>query len=80
MQKVKLKKNDHNDYRFYKKLEKKSAQGTSGDKAALQDALTKPTWRLLISYVYLGNCYIEKKMNFKEFAYFGELKLLELLK
>jgi hypothetical protein len=66
--------------RFYKKLEKKSNTCGSMDRTALQEALSKPTWRLLISYVYLGNCFIEKKMNFKEFAYFGELKVLELLK
>jgi len=45
------------------------------------DAVQKqPKWRLLVSQVYLGNCYLEKEMHFKDFAQSGEIRVLELLK
>ena len=40
----------------------------------------KPKWRLVISQVFLGNCYLEKNMDFREFTSIGEIKVLELLK
>jgi len=40
----------------------------------------QPKWRVLVSQVFLGNCYLEKEMQFKDFAQSGEIRVLELLK
>lgn len=63
-----------------KKLEKKNLNKDDADSSFLDAVQKKPRWRLLVSQVYLGNCYIEEELGFKEFAYAGEIKVLELLK
>ena len=40
----------------------------------------KPKWRVLVSHVFLGSCYVEKEMNFRSFMYEGEDKVVELLR
>eukprot|EP01016_Furgasonia_blochmanni_P013208 TRINITY_DN16692_c0_g1_i1.p2 TRINITY_DN16692_c0_g1~~TRINITY_DN16692_c0_g1_i1.p2 ORF type:complete len:126 (-),score=27.01 TRINITY_DN16692_c0_g1_i1:11-388(-) len=37
-------------------------------------------WRMLICSVYLGECYVERELTFKEFAMIGEVKVLDLLR
>ena len=40
----------------------------------------QPKWRVLVSQVFLGNCYLEKEMQLKDFAQSGEIRVVELLK
>ena len=40
----------------------------------------KAKWRVLVSHVFLGSCYVEKEMNFRRFMYEGEEKVVELLR
>merc|ERR1712146_519734 len=64
-----------------KKFKKNGVNVTNGDDNSFLNAnLQRPTWRVLVSFVYPGNCYVEKSMNFKEFGFFGEIKVLEMLK
>eukprot|EP01017_Pseudomicrothorax_dubius_P005429 TRINITY_DN11368_c0_g1_i3.p1 TRINITY_DN11368_c0_g1~~TRINITY_DN11368_c0_g1_i3.p1 ORF type:complete len:766 (-),score=90.21 TRINITY_DN11368_c0_g1_i3:118-2415(-) len=37
-------------------------------------------WRMLLCEVFLGECHVERTLSFKEFAYIGEIKILELLR
>ena len=67
-------------FRFMKKLEKNNKQKDDNNSSLLSRIHKKPRWRLLITQVFLGNCYLETEINFKEFAFAGELKVLELLK
>jgi len=63
-----------------KRLDKKNVSKDEADSSFMSGIQRQPRWRLLISQVFLGNCYIEKQNNFKEFAYTGEIQILELLK
>jgi hypothetical protein len=63
-----------------RKLEKNNQSKDDSNSSFLSRIHKKPRWRMLITQVYLGNCYLETELNFKEFAFEGELKVLELLK
>ena len=66
--------------RFMKKMEKKNMSKDEADSSFMSGIQRQPRWRLLVSQVFLGNCYIEKQHSMKEFAYTGDIQILELLK
>ena len=41
---------------------------------------SRTKWRLLVSYVFLGNCFVEKELKFKEFTRIGQARVLNLLR
>ena len=60
--------------------EKKDLDRSSVNNSFIASSEEKAKWRLVISQVFLGNCYLEKSMDFREFTSIGEIKVLELLK
>jgi len=66
--------------RFKRRQARKALKYEQQNTSIHRDFTEKPRWRLLISQVFLGSCYIEKTIGFKDFMYTGEEKVVQLLR